>query len=1016
MTKISVPFVHFVFFVMLFCSSCSPVAVEEPPSSAVPTAVPETAPETTATDVDPVPSIPDVLDPAWANLPLPPTPGPLPIESLPTRSATGEAVYFPQVAATGNVLEEPGAVWGAGFRNGLPALLDDEVPVGEYGPRSFARVVHMHDPSEFPPFLESGQTLVIHLPAFPPDVYQLNVFTTGDDLKEKSKVVNKGLGRLRNLLIRCNDRRIWQRTYSPFAAEIHALLDPALLRPDGNLVTIENRGTQAVPLDAIRIHPLRPGTEPIFVALDQAQGLPVEEVGWVRTVRLDLPLNTTKIKPLPDFRFPRRKAPKTLEDSLAAWPQVEARYRELVAMEHPHVELARTWIPQVRDALDSGMMPIIGITSYPWSKDLWVLPFLFGDVAGAWQLQVASYETYLMDQLLDNIEDAPLLATPPKYPKNKTGTYPLAYVHYFGGKYPEYGELLRYYFSGKDPVTLVTHFRNSFHKLHPREQDIHSQGDQGAQGEHTLRNAVEFLALTGRGIFVAWGQMGGVFFPDGTGRPSMPWVSARPLFRFGGLESRASRANIVLESDSGYFFYPYWAVADNGRDRVEVLVALPQGEYGTNLTLDLPLPWSGPTRILRHGVIPDWRTLRMPETVTETVMAEATPLPAVEGSPYRGWLRHSFPWNRIMLLELRPADAPPERRIVRRAPEPITKNRIPDRRNMFQVSETPPPGWWSRESLLETTDVQARFLGPVEFTKRHPTLPGTMPDWKPFVDFHKALPTEVKGATPLSDVSNSFRFLENPLQVPQVIHFFLRPQVLPRSEAVGMWIRAHAPPGTSPRFDGFRSRPHTRFWVGNNEGRQLVEIPYGAWCFVGGSASFWQVTGISYTQLPRKGLQFWPDETLELQPVLELNSFDAYNVSLEKGLESTGRTLGFVQERQDGTMIVLVVGYPGKGSFWRQRLERFVDPARFAHVEDDTLRVSAPSPKDPPPEEVLFRIQGEPNAKLLEFHIPAMPKTPSGAYRERIREHFPLIAYRLEQEALSAVLFEETPKQESKTP
>lgn len=61
-------------------------------------------------------------------------------------------------------------------------------------------------------------------------------------------------------------------------------------------------------------------------------------------------------------------------------------------------------------------------------------------------------------------------------------------------------------------------------------------------------------------------------------------------------------------------------------------------------------------------------------------------------------------------------------------------------------------------------------------------------------------------------------------------------------------------------------------------------------------------------------------------------------------------------------------------------------------------------------------IEGEPNAKLLEIHIPRMPPPPTDWYRNRIREDFPLIGYRLYNEALSAVLFSEVRETDGEKP
>lgn len=999
----------FVALIVLLLMSCSPVMdgkEREPLVESSPTLQPSlTATPSIPTTPTALPT--PALDAGWDALPLPSAPPTLVDTAHTFTKTSADPLTFPSVAPSGRVLEAPGAVWGAGFRNGLPGVADSEPPEGEYNPsRSFASVIHMHDPSEFPPFLEPGQSVVIHLPAFPPDVYALHVYTTGDNLDGDriSPFPNRSLALERNLSIRWNDRRVWQRFHAPFADEIRVVLDPALLKPDGNLIVLENRGEHIVPLDAVRVYSMRPGSAPFYVAFEDAEWLPSESSPWVRTVRVRLPAPFLSGEVPKKWDFPVRKAPRDSEDAQFAWSQVEARYRELEAMNHPHLEFLRQWIAPLRDAVQRGMIPLIlleGDTAY--TQDLRAAAFLFGDVVGGWTLRQPGNRSNIRSQLKTFIDSPVFLdghtEETPDLPR--TGSIETSFHHLL---LPYLGMQLRRFFNDEISLERLKGFKDRSYTLYPDQDEHFKERRQGPMGEWMFRNAVELLATSRRGVTLSRGFPCGPFFPDGSGRPSSVWGYVRPLFRFGGVSSFESMANIVPEQSGTLLNSAFWAVADNKRDRVEVLASVPYAE-GQMMTLDLPLPWSGPTRVLQHTVSPNWKGTGSPETKTTVRIVEASEILQPGTSSFRGWMRYSFSAQHLHLFELSPADAPPKtsRRSVNSSGQP----HVPKIDTLFRLSELPPPAWWSRERLDQNKRWAWREAGPIDLETESPTRPGRLPAWEPLQAFHPPFFMNVEGATPLSDTSTTFRFLKNPDKKPQVLRMEMAFSIIDRTEAVGMWVRAHPAPGAVLRPDGFHNRRRTRFWVGNRQGRQLIELPYGSWCFLSGSASFWRTEKPTGEPVQRTGVLFWPDESLEYQPILEVNSFDAYKVSLKRGLESPDQTLGFVHEREDGTLALLVVGVPAKGGFWRQRFDQYVDSGSFVHVEDETLRISAPSPEDPPPEKVKYSIQGEPNAKLVEIHIPRMPGPPSAWYRERILKEFPLIGDLLANEGLSAVLFTE---------
>lgn len=244
------------------------------------------------------------------------------------------------------------------------------------------------------------------------------------------------------------------------------------------------------------------------------------------------------------------------------------------------------------------------------------------------------------------------------------------------------------------------------------------------------------------------------------------------------------------------------------------------------------------------------------------------------------------------------------------------------------------------------------------------------------------------------------------------MRMFFKERIAPKADAVGLWIRAHRPSGFEREFDAFHANPIARFYLGKLPQRQLIEIEYDRWHFISSPARFWAE---SSTDFP-PAMLFWPAEDEAFQPVLEVNSFAAYRLSLEEGVDTPEKALGFVREREDGSVALLLVGLPDQPAFWSQRLENFIDPASIRHVEDAPRVVSAESPDDPPPEEVRHDLEWIEESRLLEVHIPRMPPPPTNWYRQRILEDFPLIGWVLKNADLSAVLFNEVRESGKGTP
>lgn len=256
--------------------------------------------------------------------------------------------------------------------------------------------------------------------------------------------------------------------------------------------------------------------------------------------------------------------------------------------------------------------------------------------------------------------------------------------------------------------------------------------------------------------------------------------------------------------------------------------------------------------------------------------------------------------------------------------------------------------------------------------------------------------------SPLRETSTRFRFGPKDPDFAQVLRVNYRRGVTRDSDRMGLWIRAEPPPGFQAPFDWYRTMPTTSIYMGKLPVRQRIELEYGRWTFISSPVEHWRDSTSRHPPF----LMFWPAHPEGGNPVIEVNSFEAYGQKLEEGEVSPERCLGFIQERVPGKFQLLIIGVPGKPAFWRQRVSHLIDPERLEHVIDRELLTTADNPEDDPPEQVRHEVSFIAESKVLEVQVDTMPGSPSPSHLRRIREGFPLVIDKIQSQKLSAILFE----------
>jgi len=964
---------------LVFCAACSPVSPPTLEDAAGKPPAETKSPEGGA----------DVF--GWETMPAPGLPSP-------DEQAAGggdRSKHHPRGEPAGKPFPLEHAVWQAGFWNGLPPHPGADAPEGEYGPARFGEaVVQLHDLNDLPPVLEAGQRLVIHLQGFPADLYSARVaLGTPLDLRSNLDYSREDSLAGRQWVVRWNDRLILNAPFAPGHALVSALVFPEEVREDGNLLTLQNTGKRAVALDAVWLEPARSDTVPFGVLAEEAQWLNRGDALWIRQslIRVEGPrMEHARRVALPELQH---VPPANAREVQARWRGAAERFQQLVDLEHPDVETLRGWIAPLGDAVRRGITPSVAVVPPPGqpSLSLDAAMYVFGDFVHSWYVTIPQRGQDAIDRNPERIAgirlviEAPLVRGPdaPPVPAILHADTPLEYrIRLAKARATRFG-IER----GFDRLYV----RDMEHSMLVRQPDgaaFHHWGRQDF-ALMFLESVAEVLMHTRHQIVVAGLHPAGPFFPDGSDKAGAAWSLMKPLFRFGGPSHRKGHARLRPTMDSLSLGSTSWAVADNGRDSVHVLIQNPPHLNGREVTLEVPLPWSGPTRVLHHQPPAHGQASAAARSETRTLETQPMGGDLPETHPYASKLRMGITLDRLHVLELSPAEQPGDGPAVQ-APEQVGFAGMKTTNSLFTLSPQPPPSAWCRGVVIANSRASWMRYGQAEVRTGVDATLSSLSDWQTRHSLQPASLVNHSGVTPLQAKSVRIRFGESAAADVSFIQTNFIYQPLHYGHHIGIWMRAHRPPNldTPPG-----TTPTASFYIGKPPYRQRIELPYDAWVFAQAPAS--RIREQDFTYQPR--LLFWADPASRHPLDLEINDVSGYQISRTRAGPAPEESHGFLREREDGKLVLLLVGTPGKAGFWRQRLERAVDTAKLARV------LSAATESDPADPKFEYH----PASRLLETHVTTFPPPPDEALLSRIRRDFPAVADRLREGQLSAVLWEE---------
>jgi len=895
-----------------------------------------------------------------------------------------DADGLPLSWTAGAYLPVPEALWQAGRRNGRVSGGGDPADLFGMANLSGEPVLHVRTPAEFPDALMPGQRAVLYLPGFEPGLYRVRVVTGGGKTDQHSAAMGYGG---RRLAVRWNDRMIWRRWVHAAQGTATGVVPPMRVDAERNLLILENEGSEPLPLDTVWVERARRGEHPFYVAGERAVWLNRAESAWVGTAWLPLPVPEGSLNAGARAEHPPRTPPQSAAELQGRWPEVLERLRSLQAEGREDFPLLAPWHREIRRAVERGIFPAVELPAVRTEAQrafldmaLWV----YGDLVHTWSLHAGGQVPERTEQLQRRFPGVLILQHGGRGP----GDVPAMRRQLTTGTHPWVLQNARSLLSSfeRDAATVPAPAANYLHLRSIFQAFLGNRHIRSSTLIHA--SAAEYLMEAELPLVMRDTVAGGAFFPAGDGTPGLIWLHLRSLFRFGGPEYRKGHANVYGNDTFPDLANSYWAVADNGRDSVQVLLHASPRLRGRPVTLALPLPWSGPTRLAHHhvaGAFVDPVPVAAPESGFDSIVLTARALEGIAGAA--GWLETEITLSGFHLLELSPAESRrPERSV--QAPERVGFTELRETAELFRVQTLPPPPWWSRQRISANAPELNPF-GVVEHQARVKTVPGTVRDREPMLRPGPVRELSVEGVTPLGSESAFFHFPPSDLELARVMRVGFYRNSLPSGETVGFWMRLHPAPGGTDRPRGSAPIRRASVHAGLLPERQRLDLELGVWYFVQSDAErWWNVDSHD------NHLLFWPDPASPLRVQVELQALDLYQTPVAPGGSRPGPAAGFLRTERDGSLRLLIVSAPGTAAAWRQRLPYRIDLDSL-HREPDA---------DFPAEGLALRMAED--ARILEVTVAKMPAGTSPELLARIRELFPEVAALLLEGALSAVLLE----------
>ena len=866
-------------------------------------------------------------------------------------------------------------VWQAGKLNGVPTTIEQGLVRGEYAKLFDAEtVVHIRKAEDIIQQIARGQTHIFHINALGKQDMVLKLAVSCDSRRSDDPLPGRCDFENRRMQIWFNNERIWWRWIPAGYTIIEAYIPASLIESADNLLTIENE-VEPLCIDAVWLE--RPGAGPRLVAaLQEGQLSSEEDAQFASVCAISLPAPSTDTDRTLTIKAARQlqsdidsltavKPPRTVDEAIGNASALKATEGMINALWEPAQAVEREWQQAIGNALRRRMLPVVQIDaalqgpSVVW--ELWAQRF--GPFVGQWVLRGTASNLAMAEALLrTRIPDADVVWDLPLNEAIGQGLQPTLFRHcsgYWGNRTDRQAGTLRLTTWAHDPEAQepFAHWL----LLSSPYGDWRGRVVQRKHAAMLSEAMLQWWMSGGSKLIIPGAEPGGIFFPEGAGKPTCTWDAVKLLFKMGDGMGKRTICNVLPSDGAKAWADTYW-IASNDRSSRTAKCAIysSKRDQGRTANIRVPVPWTGRTVCTVSAVqLHDKET--DPELLAQNQLILESRGQRENGEETNGYIDFSLTLASINLFEFRPADQPsaPPRKIVLQG----TVGRVPPLvSDLFTASESP----LSSSLFMHPLRTPLHFVDCLSDSWRHDqskadATPGRLNAWRLDAPDSTIYAKPVDNVVPWNAQSTRMTSLQPDSNAPaglQTARLHWDAAKLADAKAVSFWIRAESSGGSEQQSQA-GSSPYSTIILGTDSKRQRVRLKRGVWQLLMVRTEY--LKNESGT-LP-KWLTLWRDPSVMGGETFEFNGFLAVS-------DTPYVTEGYAKFNEDFTELrFLLRGEAGKPGHWHCRLPFPVHIEEMAAINRSTQATAHQAGKEVFP----FSFTYHQNAQIIEIASEALP-------------------------------------------
>lgn len=881
-------------------------------------------------------------------------------------------------------------LWQAGKLNGLPTTTMQGLILGEYAKRNEPEdVIHIRNPKDIAQQINRNQTQIFHIEGVTKQPAILKIALSRQmDLQSDDPLLDRCDFENRRVGIWFNNDRIWWRWLPAGYSIVEAYIPTSQFESSGNLLTIENEG-EALCIDAIWLERFEPG--PLLTAVLQdghlsqadtatdvsasAMQLPAPSTSYDRT----LTLKTVKHLQATIDTLPVAMAPTSAETALSQVSDLKETEPLVASLWEPAQKMDQEWKLAIGNALRRRMLPVVQVQAdvigHSLFWELWAQRF--GPFVTKWVLTGSEPNIMTVTKLIrKRVPDATVIwelekGSPAPEASN---VQPFIFSHtcgHWGGRTDRQMGTFR----------LLTWSANSqarepfshWLKLEVPYQDVRGVRHQRKQATMLSEAVLQWWMAGGNEIIVPGAEPGGIFFPEGAGKPSSSWDAARLLMQMGDGKGKRTACNVLPEDAARAWADTYWISSSDEQSKV-ARCAIYAGHRDVDRTakIRVPVPWIGKTvctveAVQLHATEEDPQPLENNRIITQSYGVETKT--TAGGSS--GYVEISHPLASVNLFAFRPVNQPsaPPRKIVL----PIMASDVPPLLyGLFNAPQTPLPS----SLFIQPLRTPLHHVDCLSETWQHEepesdATPGAVQAWRIDTPHIRSGIEVINNVVPWNAKSTRLTSFSTDASTPsdlQTARLYWDQAKISKAKAIAFWIRAEQQNTSSSHLNANRL---PSIILGTADKRQQIKLKQNEWQLLTTHVENLKATDGT---LP-KWLTLWRDPNMKNDATFEFNGFLALSDRSEDGANETTTTGDIVFNTDRSEMTVYLQGESGKPGHWHCRLPF---PVNLGELVLQNSRSS----------DYPFKINYHEKAQIIEITITTMPPVSTAPETQEIRSYF----------------------------